>query len=220
MYFTKFKERLLKMVSIGKCEHCGKETEYKYKSFVRRYCSHSCSNKASAQKRRSKDFSVIRCEECGLNFSILSSVKRAREAKGKMIKYCSQKCSGKSKTKQKEVNCKNCENKFLTTRNQFCSEKCFYQYRKNSGLYKKKGYWYENGYKILYLDGNKYIKEHISIMENNLGRKLEKNEVVHHINEIRDDNRIENLQVMTRSEHSSLHRRKEISEGKTLFKNK
>lgn len=71
--------------------------------------------------------------------------------------------------------------------------------------YKKTGFWFEHGYKLLYIEGNKYIREHINIMENHLGRKLEKNEVVHHINRDKLDNRIENLQVMTNGEHSTLH---------------
>lgn len=43
------------------------------------------------------------------------------------------------------------------------------------------------------------------IMENHLGRELESNEIVHHINEDPMDDRLENLQVMSRSEHGKLH---------------
>lgn len=50
-----------------------------------------------------------------------------------------------------------------------------------------------------------YIMQHRFIMEQHIGRYLEKNEVVHHINHKRDDNRIENLQLMTFEEHASLH---------------
>ena len=43
------------------------------------------------------------------------------------------------------------------------------------------------------------------MMEEKIGRKLFRNECVHHINEIRNDNRIENLQLMTLCEHAKLH---------------
>lgn len=71
----------------------------------------------------------------------------------------------------------------------------------------------KNGYILLYCPdhpnvwkmGRKkspYILEHRLIMERHLGRLLERNEVVHHINGVNDDNRIENLQLFqSNSEH-------------------
>lgn len=50
-----------------------------------------------------------------------------------------------------------------------------------------------------------YISQHRYLMEKILSRKLLPNEVVHHINFRRDDNRLENLQVMDKSEHSTFH---------------
>lgn len=50
-----------------------------------------------------------------------------------------------------------------------------------------------------------YIMEHDLIMECFIGRWLNDNEVVHHKNHIRNDNRIENLQLMTKQEHARLH---------------
>jgi len=45
-------------------------------------------------------------------------------------------------------------------------------------------------------------------MEQHLGRKLDRTEHVHHINNDFTDNRIENLCVMSESEHHSFHNKK------------
>jgi hypothetical protein len=51
-----------------------------------------------------------------------------------------------------------------------------------------------------------YIYEHRMVVEKHLGRYLESWETVHHINEVKVDNRIDNLYLCTFAEHSAIHR--------------
>jgi hypothetical protein len=53
--------------------------------------------------------------------------------------------------------------------------------------------------------GGRYKMEHIYLMEQHLGRRMNRGEVVHHKNGNKTDNRLENLQVMTISEHMKHH---------------
>jgi len=59
------------------------------------------------------------------------------------------------------------------------------------------------------IDGKYY--EHILVAEKHLNRMLFDRETVHHINEIRSDNRIENLFVCSRTQHDKAHGMKTVS---------
>jgi hypothetical protein len=50
-----------------------------------------------------------------------------------------------------------------------------------------------------------YVMLHTVIMERHIKRYLNADEVVHHRNHIRDDNRIENLELMKKTDHMRMH---------------
>lgn len=116
----------------------------------------------------------------------------------------------------KTVKCKYCSRvteKYDRDASFFCNRDCYMNWKRenpNKKAYKEKifvsGYWY------IYMPSHpratkngRYIAEHRLRLEEKIGRLLKSDEVAHHKNGIKTDNRKSNLEVMTQSEHIKHH---------------
>ena len=74
----------------------------------------------------------------------------------------------------------------------------------NGGQTQSKGWVAKNGYRYVAVRG-KHTLEHRFVVEKYYGIKLKPNQVVHHKNHNRTDNRIENLEILDKSIHARMH---------------
>ena len=186
------------------CPQCGKEFIYYNKEV--RTCSLKCRSssnqwknnigKANKNKIYVKRIKII-CKICKISFYILPcEIKKGRI-------YCSNSCHNKDR-------------KFSEEKRKKMSDIRKGKYMgKDSPTWKGGKLKDSRGYILIYVPNHpflpknrKYIPEHRIIMEKHLNRYLKSTEIVHHINEIKDDNRIENLKLLKNlSEHILEHKR-------------
>ena len=119
--------------------------------------------------------------------------------------------------------CKHCHLQFIQKRKEqvYCSRSCAAHYKginkRGKKLPPRLGWEYstvttdKNGYVRMYAgnhpfaNGRKMIAQHVMVMELHIQRQLTSTECVHHKNENKQDNRIENLELLTKAMHSKIH---------------
>ena len=142
------------------------------------------------------------CQQCGKEYEARADYSQ---------KYCSYDCyhqSMRTGIKKYLCICQYCGKEYQgrTRESKYCSTECQNKGRmgKNHPLYKQ-GFSMDDGYRVVLTGHGGYVKEHRKVVEEIVGRKLKTDEIIHHINVNRSDNRIENLTILTKSEHSLVH---------------
>ena len=191
----------------------------------RRFCSAACFELHDANTgrpgRRQPSFEFF-CRECSKPFFMKKTYLTAYQKKwGKDPMYCSMPCSDKGRRKDSDERnkgtCQLCGTEFYRSRKKgsgtiyreqkFCSHKCKHASlnktavdRFNRGEYgrhiKRHGYVWIS---VPAMNGQKKreMLEHRFIMERKIGRKLRKEETVHHIDGNRQNNDPSNLELFS-----------------------
>lgn len=149
--------------------------------------------------------SYLKCVICGNKF--LNRFYNCEIKKGNGV-VCSRNCQNKLYSKKRRsgdfcycIKCKKYRYYSPSTLNNVKKIGICGKCRRKEKTMSTDGYWEItiSGYK-------RKIKEHRWLMEQKIGRKLSPNEIVHHLNFNKLDNRTENLVIVSRGEHNVIHK--------------
>lgn len=176
-----------------KCDFCKKDFSVRpSRKKTARFCSNDCKNANNKLLTDSKRWNwkpkiKKKCEVCDIFFVVINNRKDT-------ARFCSKSCRAKEQYKNGAL--KNCE----------------MPSGKNHPNWRGGKYVDSQGYVQICSPRHpnkvkRYVFEHRLVMEKHLGRFLKREELIHHKNEIKTDNRLSNLVLTNRTEHQKLHKK-------------
>jgi hypothetical protein len=145
------------------------------------------------------------CEHCKTSFKPSSRSKFCNQCRNFLTK---KKCACGEEIYRESSKCVPCNNAVKTA--------CYILEQGYARLKHRKGYIYQRA-KDHPRASNGYVFEHIIVMEKFLNRFLLPGENVHHRNGMKDDNRIENLELWIRPQPSGIRAEDAVSWAKEIL---
>lgn len=176
-----------------RCDYCGIEFE-RNKSNIHNtnYCSRKCLGKANGM--RLKKHKKMVCDYCGQEFEYIKrNVDRNKHF------FCSKECGYKFKEKKVTLKCDWCGDELIRkqsdvkrNKHNFCSFDCYRDYRNfaEAGAYNQT------------IDGKTVYRRLYEVAH---GVILGSDDEIHHIDGEHTNNAIENLLLVSKSEHAKIH---------------